>query len=122
MLKLIKITFQIGLLAIMYIIGSAIQQYFNLFVPGSIIGLILMFTLLAMGLFKVKWIEVGAEFMMKHLVIFFIPAVVGAINYYELFIGRGSLLIVTTVISTILVMGIAGWTSQRLSGKSGENL
>lgn len=98
----------------MYLIGSAIQQYFNLFVPGSVIGLILMFFLLISGVFKLKWIETGAQFMMRHLVIFFIPATAGIMNYYGLFKGKGSLLIITTIISTILVMGISGWTSQKL--------
>lgn len=114
LLKLIKIILQIGLLTAMYLIGSAIQQYFNLFVPGSVIGLILMFFLLISGVFKLKWIETGAQFMMRHLVIFFIPATAGIMNYYGLFKGKGSLLIITTIISTILVMGISGWTSQKL--------
>lgn len=117
LLKGTKIILQIGLLGVMYMIGSAIQQYFQLFVPGSVIGLLLLFLLLTTGVFKTKWIESGAQFMMRHIVIFFIPAIVGVIVYYKIFSGKGSLLIVTTLLSTILVMGVSGVLSERLNKK-----
>lgn len=117
MLKGTKIILQIGLLGVMYMIGSAIQQYFQLFVPGSVIGLILLFLLLTSGVFKAKWIESGAQFMMRHIVVFFIPAIVGVMVYYKVFSGKGSFLIVTTLLSTILVMGVSGVLSERLHKK-----
>lgn len=110
-----KLVIQIGILFGVYSIGAWIQQYFNLFIPGSVIGLVLMFILLTTGILKANWIEKGARFMVNHLVLFFIPATVGLLNYYDLFKGKGIFLIVITVVSTLFVMLGSGVTSQMLA-------
>lgn len=101
----------------MYFIGMWIQQYFGLFIPGSVIGLILMFILLSTGILHANWIEAGARFMISHLVLFFIPATVGLLNYYHLFAGKGVLLVFIVIISTLLVMVSSGviteWIAKR---------
>lgn len=114
MIKLAKIIIQIGLLYVFYLIGTFIQTTFNLFVPGSVIGLILLFILLVTNVIKVSFVEDGARFMVNHLVLFFIPAFVGIINYLNVFAHKGFLLIVITVVSTILVIGVSGKISERL--------
>ncbi len=115
MLNFAKLVIQIGILFAVYSIGAWIQQYFNLFIPGSVIGLVLMFILLTTGILKANWIEKGARFMVNHLVLFFIPATVGLLNYYDLFKGKGIFLIVITVVSTLFVMLGSGVTSQMLA-------
>lgn len=114
LLNFAKIVIQIGILFGIYSIGVWIQQYFKLFIPGSVIGLVLMFTLLTTGILKANWIEKGARFMINHLVLFFIPATVGILNYYDLFKGKGILLILITIVSTLFVMVGSGVTSQML--------
>lgn len=74
-----------------------------------------MFLLLVTGIFPLRWIEQGASFMVKHLVLFFIPATVGILNYYTLFKGKGMLLFVITIVSTLLVMITSGLVSQALA-------
>ena len=53
--------------------------------------------------------------MIKHLVLFFIPATVGILNYYTLFKGKGLLLFIITIVSTLLVMIISGLVSQKIA-------
>ena len=118
-MKKLKIILQIGMLFIVYEIGVLIQHLFDLFIPGSVIGLILMFLILTTGIIKLKFVEAGAKFMNKHLVLFFIPATVGIMNHYQLFAGKGVFLIIITIVSTLCVMGTAGLVSQRLA-KKGE--
>src|SRR5699024_5651669 len=115
MLNYAKIVLQIGLLFVFYSIGLWIRRYFDSFIPGSVIGLILMFLFLSTGLLKTRWIERGARFMVDHLVLFFIPATVGILTYYGLFKGKGMLLIVITIVSTLLVMASSGAVSQMLA-------
>ncbi len=115
MLRLWKLLYQIAILFGFNFIGEWIQDFFGLFIPGSVIGLILLFIVLSTGLFPSRFIEVGAGFMMKHLVLFFIPATVGILNFYHLFVGKGLLLIVVTMISSLLVMLSSGFTSQFLA-------
>jgi|SRR5699024_4111485 len=119
-MKAVKIVIQIALLFIFYYIGVWIQQTLNLFIPGSVIGLALMFVCLLMGIVRVSWIQEGAGFMVAHLALFFIPATVGILNYYDLFMGKGVLLIVITIVSSLLVMGSAGFISEKLAAKGGK--
>src|SRR5699024_5064750 len=118
MMKVIQIIAHIALLFGFYYIGVFIQQSLGLFIPGSVIGLVIMFICLTTGIVRVNWISAGARVMVTHLALFFIPATVGLLNYYKMFAGKGSLLLVITIISSILVMGVSGFVSERLAKKT----
>lgn len=117
----LKIIIHIGILYGIYWIGTWIERIFHLPVPGSVIGMILLFLLLQTNIIKLSWIREGTDFFIKHLTLFFIPATVGIINYLELFIGKGFLLVVITIISTVLVMAgsclISQWLIRRKEWK-----
>lgn len=119
--RIVNIIIQIGILYIFYLIGSFIQTTFNLFIPGSVIGLILLFILLVTNVLKVSYIEHGARFIVGNLVLFFIPATVGMINYFYIFANKGFLLIVVTFVSTIIVIGISGIVSEQLYKRNVKN-
>lgn len=108
------IIIHIIILYIFSIVGTWLKDLFNLSVPGSVVGLLLLFILLMTNVIKLEWIEDGAQFLISNLVFFFIPATVGVMNYFDLFKGKGILLILVILISTILVMGISGLVSQYL--------
>lgn len=113
----IRIVFQIGILYIFYYIGLWIQHTFHLLMPGSIIGMLLLFCLLMTKKFKATWIDKGASFLLSHLPLLFIPVTVGIIDFFDLFKGRGFLSVIVVIISTILVMItstlVAGWIAER---------
>ncbi len=115
MKKTILIIIHIFILYIFNLIGIWLKELLNLSVPGSVIGLLLLFILLMTNILKVEWIEAGAQFLVSNLVFFFIPATVGIINYFDLFKGKGALLILIVLISTILVMTSSGLVSQYLA-------
>ena len=80
---------QIGVLYMLYIFGSIIQQLLHIPIPGSMIGMLLLFLLLMTGMVKEEWISRGANMLLSHLTLLFIPATVGIIDYVELFLGKG---------------------------------
>ncbi|WP_042221211.1 CidA/LrgA family protein [Oceanobacillus manasiensis] len=120
MLNIGKIILHTIVLIVFYQVGMLIQNTFNLFVPGSVIGMILLFIFLSLKVVKITWIENGARFIVDNLALFFIPVTVGVLDYYEVFAGIGSLLILIALISTMLVMGISGATSQLLIKRRAE--
>lgn len=103
-----------------YQVGLLIQTTFQLFVPGSVIGMILLFIFLSLKVIKVTWIENGARFIVDNLALFFIPVTVGILEYYDVFAGKGALLILIALVSTMLVMGLSGATSQWLARRRAE--
>ena len=105
-----KVIIQIGLLLIFWWIGSLLQQTLNLPVSAGVIGLFLVLIGLVSGVFKLQWIKTGSDFMLAELVLFFIPCVVGLINYKSLFIAEGWQLITAIVLGTMCVMVFTAYT------------
>ncbi len=110
--KGIIILLQIAGLYAIYLVGTAIQSLFHLFIPGSVIGLILLFILLSLKVVPERIFQRGISFMIKHLPFFFIPATVGVMSYAYVFKGKGVLLIGIGLFSTALVMALAGLVTQ----------
>lgn len=110
--NIFKIILHIIFLYSIYRIGDWIQNAFDLIIPGSVIGMIILFVLLSTDLIKVVWIEEGSKFVVNNLVLFFIPATVGLINYLDFFAGRGFLLVLIVLFCTVLVIASSGATSQ----------
>lgn len=108
----IRIISQIGILYLFYFAGLWIQTTFHLLMPGSIIGMLLLFCLLLTNKCKPAWVDKGASFLLSHLPLLFIPVTVGIIDFLDLFKGRGFYSIVVVVASSILVMAVSAFVSQ----------
>ncbi|GGF18748.1 putative integral membrane protein YxzK [Halobacillus andaensis] len=111
-MKIIKTIIQIAVLYGIYFLGESIQSLLQIPIPGSIIGLLLLFTALAFHIVPVEWIEDGARLILTYLPLFFIPATVGVINYPDFLSWTGLLLVIIVIISTLATMAAAGWVSQ----------
>lgn len=110
----IRIILQISILFIFYYIGEAIQTMFSLFIPGSIIGMLLFFALLSGKIIRVEWVSEGIDLLLKDIPIFFIPVTVGVIEYLDFFYGKGSLMIPVVIFSTFLVIATGGIVTSKL--------
>lgn len=99
-----KVILQIGLLILIWWIGSIIQKQFNLPISAAVIGLFMVLIGLMTGIFKLNWIKSGSDFILGELVLFFIPCFIGLMKYKNLFITEGWQLIVVVVLGTVCVM------------------
>ena len=90
----IKLILQLALIMLITFIGTEVQKLLHIPLAGSIVGLMLFFLLLQFKIVPESWINVGADFLLKTMVFFFIPSVVGimdvasniTINYILFFI------------------------------------
>ena len=119
-MKIISIILQLLAITGFYLIGEAVQNFFNIALPGSIIGFLLLFAALMLKIYPLEWIDSGAHFLLAFLSLYFIPATVGVVEYGELFSGKGMLLIPIVVVSTFLTMAASGWVSQYAAKASAE--
>ncbi|WP_017756165.1 CidA/LrgA family protein [Calidifontibacillus oryziterrae] len=115
--EILRVVYQITILYLFYYIGLWIQKAFHLPIPGSIMGMLLLFLLLLTKKFKAKWIHKGASFMLSHLPLLFVPVTVGVVEYLHLFKGRGLFSVLVVVISTFLVMVASAMISQWIAIK-----
>src|SRR5699024_9167944 len=113
-MKYIQIIIQILFLFVLFWIVEWIRYIFHLMIPVSEIELVLLFILIISCIITEKCIGLEDNVMMTHLVLFFVPATVGIMDYIDLFKGKGVFLIVITIVSTILVMAVSGFVSQKM--------
>ncbi|MBM7693865.1 holin-like protein [Peribacillus deserti] len=115
-MKTLTIICQTMILYGLYMTGEFVQSMLQLSIPGSIIGMLLLFTLLHFKWFQPKWIETGSHFLIKHMPLLFIPATVGAMDYLSLF-QKHPASIGVVLISTFIVMILSSVISQKLNNK-----
>lgn len=108
----VRLVIEIGILYIFYYLGVWMQQTFDLFIPGSIIGMLLLFMLLLTRKFSLKWVDSGASFLLSHLPLLFIPVTVGIMDYFSLFKGKGFFSLGIVVVSTLIVFVVSAHVSQ----------
>ncbi|WP_268809842.1 CidA/LrgA family protein [Planococcus sp. CAU13] len=106
---------QISFLYGFFILGQLLRELFSIPLPGSILGLMLMFIALLLKIVPLEWVDSGAALLLSFLPLFFIPATVGVIDYFDVFAGKGAFLVVVLILSTLLTMAGAALTSQHLS-------
>ncbi|MBB1139912.1 CidA/LrgA family protein [Myroides sp. WP-1] len=94
--------------------GELIIYLTDIKLPSSIIGLITLWTLLQTQTVKVDAIQDISGFLMRNMGIFFVPPCVAMLNYFDLLQASFVPLIVATLLSTVLVVCITGFTHQLL--------
>ncbi len=114
MLRVLKVIAQIGLLSLFVWLGGRFASLTGLPLPGNVVGLIFLYLALRSGLVKLELIQEGADFLLRHLVFFFIPAAVDLMNWGGIFYQYGFQLALAIAGSTLLTFGVAGHVSQWL--------
>ncbi|WEG12979.1 CidA/LrgA family protein [Pullulanibacillus sp. KACC 23026] len=96
------------IILIFYLIGWGIKTLFHLPLPGSVMGMLLLFLSLVTGVIKLEWVEKLASFQIKHLTLLFIPPIV------SLFLSNGwihflqwNILFVLVISSLCCLLGTA---------------
>ena len=105
------------LLLSIYFISEVISKLLNLPVPGSIIGMILLFVLLTSNIVKVEKVETLANFFLDHLAFFFIPASVGLMTSFASLKGSIFKIILLCILTTIIVISVTAIIVQFICNK-----
>jgi holin-like protein len=89
-----------------YFLGTIIQLALKLPIPGTVLGLILLFLALSFGIVKVEMIEDICDVLISHMSFLFIPAGVGLMTSFNLLKGKvipfSFIIIITTFIVWIV--------------------
>ncbi|NWQ40319.1 CidA/LrgA family protein [Bacillus sp. EB106-08-02-XG196] len=108
---------QLFILIFIYIGSNYIAKVTNLPIPGNVLGMILLFLSLTMRIVKLRYIEKAAEYLIKHLGLFFIPYAVGFMTYGDLIIASGWQLLLMVIGSTVIGLVVTSGSTQFLSSR-----
>lgn len=115
MINILKVSWQVVFLSIIAYIMHKLTDLLHLPIPGTILGIIVVFLLLKFNILKLSWIELGANWLLAHILLFFIPAAVGIMEFKNMIYTHGVSLVVIIILSTALVMACSGIIAQRLA-------
>lgn len=102
--KVAAVFWQIGILFLVSLLGEWITQFLHLPVPGSVVGMILLFGLLCGGILKIGQIQQVSDFLLKHMAFFFVPVAVGLMNYWNIFYTNGAIFMISLSASLFLAL------------------
>ena len=101
-----------------YYLSVTLVKLFHIPLPGSVLGMIILFGLLSSGVIKEQWLTAVTTPLLKHLTFFFIPIAVELMQWGDLFKRIGYLLILPLVISLVVALVTTGGIVQLLTTSS----
>ena len=78
-----KLYVQLMIIFMMSLVGEGISSVFHLPVPGSIIGLVLLFLALQFKLLRLRHISMVGNFLLANMTILFLPPAVGIMDKFQ---------------------------------------
>ena len=109
-----KLLWQTAILAAIFWSCDQITRLTGIPIPGNVLGIIVLFFLLLTGIVKESHISLAAEFLLRHLVFFFVPIAVGLMQWGGVFYDYGWVLAAAIVGSTALPLVIVGFMARAL--------
>ncbi len=93
-------------------VGELVVYLTGIPIPSSIIGMLLLAAALKMRLVRLMWVDKVADFLVKNLGFFFVPAGVGLMRCLDLVSEQWLPIVGASVISTFLIIAVTGWVHQ----------
>lgn len=110
-------------LLLFQLLGEAFVQLTEAPVPGPVVGLVALLAVLVVRRHfgRPGWasLEQAADGLLAHLSIFFVPAAVGVMLYWEPLAREGLTWIVAIVVSTAATIAVTAWFLRRRLGDAG---
>jgi holin-like protein len=95
---------QVAALIAIWAVADASRGWLGLPLPGSVIGLFAVWLLLEFRVIPLSSVEQGADSLLNHLVLFFVPAMLALVGHPELLSLTGVKLVAAILLGTVIVM------------------
>ena len=103
-----------AILYLMLFAGEWLAELLPVGVPGSILGLLLLFFGLTTQVIKVEWIMFGAGLLIRYMAVLFVPVSVGIIKYSDLLVSQANALLIPNIVSTCVTLVLIGFLGDYL--------
>ena len=103
---------QFTIIIVISLLGEILNRIIPLPIPASIYGMTVLFVLLCSGVLKLSAVKETGKFLIYSMPIMFIPPTVGLIESWTTMQEFLLALIVISLISTIMVLAVAGHITQ----------
>lgn len=101
-----------------YVAGTLLSDLTGNFLPGSVVGMLLLFTALCTRVVRGEDVRAAAKFILDNMALFFVPVGVGLMTSYAMIAEHWAAIAVAVVASTLLVLVCVGHTQQGLERRA----
>lgn len=101
-------------LLLFYFLGNLVSYFIGGFLPGSIIGMLLLFASLSLKIVRADDLKKVVDFLLDNMILFFVPVTAGIVTSYTLVGQHFWAILVSCTVSTLLVIAIVGYLMQSM--------
>ncbi|MCS3430291.1 CidA/LrgA family protein [Klebsiella sp. BIGb0407] len=98
----------------LFLIAQFLVLHLTLPLPANIVGMMMMLVFLVSGILPVRFVKAGSAWLLSEMLLFFVPAVVAIINYFNVLEKFGIRIFAVIILSTILVLGCTAFVVDKL--------
>jgi holin-like protein len=108
-----------GLLILLAFFGAGmlLHKWLHIPLPGNLLGMLLLTLCLAAGWVKLEHVEEASSLLLKHMLLFFVPILVGVAQYFDLIEQSVWPVLTALLAGPPLVMLVTGGIVQRYINK-----
>ena len=100
---------QLGIIFGICLISEGISALLPFAMPASIIGMLLLLLMLILKIVKTEQIRSVTDFLIGNLPFFFVPAVVGLINYLDILSANALKMVLVVFVSMAATFAATMW-------------
>ncbi len=104
----------IAIILLTYLVGEVLSLLIGGILPGSVLGMILLFVMLQCGVVAEATIEGVCGFVLRNMMLLFVPVTVGLMVSYKLLSDSWLGAVAAIAISTLMVFAVVGVLQQIL--------
>lgn len=120
-LQAVTLIAQVSLLWAASFVGHEVVELAHLPLPGCVAGLLVMFAALSSGVIPLRFVEQGADLLVRNLPLFFVPLAVGFVTQGRLLATHGVPIFVALVASAALGFAVTGRIAQCVIERQGKS-
>tara|TARA_Y100001960_G_scaffold312089_1_gene373401 strand:- start:214 stop:588 length:375 start_codon:yes stop_codon:yes gene_type:complete len=109
LLQLVHLLISLALIMGALGIGNTIQNLTGVSVPGSVIGMLVLFFSMILGLVKVEWVKPGATLFIRYMILLFVPISVGLMQHFDMLLANALPIIASAVGGSLIVLICLAW-------------
>lgn len=96
----------IFLILLYLFLGETCSYFIGGMVPGSVLGMLLLFASLTLGIVKAEDVRGVANFLTRNMALFFVPASIGVMTSWNMISANLLPLAVISVSTTMLIIAV----------------
>ena len=100
--RFVRTLAQVGLIIAIWLLATWLSQHLLPSVPPGIAGIAIALGLMALGLLRREWVADGAAWLLREMLLFFVPVVIAVVQYPALFHQHGLAILFVIVVNTLL--------------------